>query len=234
MQLYHYEHCPYCIRVRVVLGVKNILMDLINLPYDDKETPINLTSRKTLPILVLDDGKAIDESLDICQYLDFIDDHPIIESQKASKEVKEKVNTLNDKIKPLVYPRAYLHPLNQYDFPTQSAVNYFRLPKEEKMGINFSEALIHSQAYLKEVLEILSNLEAYFEGRINDFDKKGILMSISYDDVIFFPVLRLLTLASDVLVMPEGISYYVNQLALASKVDLYQIVNYGVGVDLTS
>jgi glutaredoxin 2 len=69
IELYHYVHCPYCIRVRMALGYLKLPWSSHVLPYNDEETPIRLSGKKMFPILVMD-GKAHNESLDIIALLD--------------------------------------------------------------------------------------------------------------------------------------------------------------------
>lgn len=69
LELYHYVHCPYCVRVRMALGYLQLPWKSHVLPYDDEATPMRLTGKKMLPILVVD-GRAQNESLDIIAILD--------------------------------------------------------------------------------------------------------------------------------------------------------------------
>jgi hypothetical protein len=41
-RVYVYDHCPFCVRVRFVLGIKNIKHNVIYLANDDVETPTKL------------------------------------------------------------------------------------------------------------------------------------------------------------------------------------------------
>ena len=70
MKLYHYVHCPFCVRVRMAAGFLNTSYESIVVPYDDEATPINLTGKKMLPIWVNDKRLAQNESLDIIKNLD--------------------------------------------------------------------------------------------------------------------------------------------------------------------
>jgi glutaredoxin 2 len=69
LELYHYVHCPYCIRVRMALGYLKLPWSSHVLPYNDEKTPLRLSGKKMLPIIVID-GKAHNESLDIIALLD--------------------------------------------------------------------------------------------------------------------------------------------------------------------
>jgi len=70
MKLYVYDHCPFCVRARMIFGLKNLPVELIVLANDDEATPIGLVGKKVVPILVKEDGTAMPESLDIVHYVD--------------------------------------------------------------------------------------------------------------------------------------------------------------------
>ena len=50
--LYNYDHCPFCVRVRLALGFKNVKHNLIFLANDDVHTPTALIGKKIAPIMV--------------------------------------------------------------------------------------------------------------------------------------------------------------------------------------
>lgn len=50
--LYVYDHCPFCVRVRLALGVKNIKYLVQFLANDDISTPTKLIGKKISPIFV--------------------------------------------------------------------------------------------------------------------------------------------------------------------------------------
>ena len=50
--LYVYDHCPFCVRVRVALGIKNIKHNLYFMANDDIPTPTALVGKKIAPIFV--------------------------------------------------------------------------------------------------------------------------------------------------------------------------------------
>lgn len=70
-RLYVYDHCPYCVRVRLAFGLKNIKHDLRFLANDDIATPTSLVGKKVAPIYELpQDGLIMPESLDIIKKVD--------------------------------------------------------------------------------------------------------------------------------------------------------------------
>lgn len=50
--LYVYDHCPFCVRVRLALGIKNVKHNLHFLANDDIKTPTKLVGKKIAPIFV--------------------------------------------------------------------------------------------------------------------------------------------------------------------------------------
>lgn len=50
--LYVYDHCPFCVRVRLALGIKNVKHNLHFLANDDVKTPTSLVGKKIAPIFV--------------------------------------------------------------------------------------------------------------------------------------------------------------------------------------
>ena len=50
--LYNYDHCPFCVRVRLALGFKNIKHNLVFLANDDVATPTAMVGKKASPIMV--------------------------------------------------------------------------------------------------------------------------------------------------------------------------------------
>ena len=64
--LYSYRRCPYAMRARMVLKLANIEIEVREISLRDKPAHMLLVSPKgTVPVLVLQDGSVIDESLEI-------------------------------------------------------------------------------------------------------------------------------------------------------------------------
>jgi glutathione S-transferase len=67
--LYSFRRCPYAMRARMALLVSAILFELREIVLRDKPAAMIAASPKaTVPVLVLEDGKVIDESLDIMRW----------------------------------------------------------------------------------------------------------------------------------------------------------------------
>ena len=50
--VYVYDHCPFCVRVRVALGLKNVKHIVNFMANDDVPTPTALVGKKIAPIFV--------------------------------------------------------------------------------------------------------------------------------------------------------------------------------------
>lgn len=50
--VYVYDHCPFCVRVRLAMGVKNVKHLIHFLANDDVDTPTALVGKKIAPIFV--------------------------------------------------------------------------------------------------------------------------------------------------------------------------------------
>ena len=46
MKLYVYDHCPFCVRARMIFGLKNLPVELVVLANDDEATPIGLVGKR--------------------------------------------------------------------------------------------------------------------------------------------------------------------------------------------
>ena len=64
--LYSYRRCPYAIRARMALKYANIPIEINEIELTNKPVEMLKVSPKgTVPVLVLEDGRVIDQSLDI-------------------------------------------------------------------------------------------------------------------------------------------------------------------------
>lgn len=68
-KVYVYDHCPFCVRVRLALGVKNVKHEIIFLANDDIPTPTALVGKKVAPIFQTPEY-VMPESLDIIAKVD--------------------------------------------------------------------------------------------------------------------------------------------------------------------
>jgi glutathione S-transferase len=64
--LYSFRRCPYAMRARLALYISGAKVELREIVLRDKpQTMLEISPKGTIPVLQLQDGKVIDESLDI-------------------------------------------------------------------------------------------------------------------------------------------------------------------------
>lgn len=153
--LYHYVHCPFCVRVRMSLGYLNLEYKSVVLAYDDEATPTKLSGKKMLPILT-HDGGAMNESLDIIAFVDKANSLKVHELT-IHPQMKELENFLN-RIGSIVHSLAMPYWIYTPEF-NESSRKYFQKKKEEKRG-PFSDLVKKQEEYLQELAPLLSELES--------------------------------------------------------------------------
>lgn len=80
MKLYDYPGAPNPRRVKIFAAEKNINLELVNCDMSKREHKTSEFLKKNpsgkIPVLELDDGKCISESVAICRYLELIKPEP--------------------------------------------------------------------------------------------------------------------------------------------------------------
>lgn len=67
--LYSFRRCPYAMRARLAIAYSNAQLELREVVLKDKPTQLMEASKKaTVPVVVLPDGRVIDESRDIMRW----------------------------------------------------------------------------------------------------------------------------------------------------------------------
>ena len=154
LTLYHYVHCPFCIRVRLVLGFLNLNYESVVVSYDDEDTPKSLTGKKMLPILAHDQG-VMNESLEIISFLDSANKlkYQQLTGTKDFIKVTELLNLIGESIHSLAMPYWMWTP----EF-SESSRNYFRIIKEKKRG-PFSNLVKNQSFFLNQLDPSLKDIE---------------------------------------------------------------------------
>jgi glutaredoxin 2 len=151
MKLYHYVHCPFCVRVRMGLHFLKVPYESMVTAYDDEKTPIDLTGKKMLPIVQYNDGRAQNESLDILKEADPKD---LLQWEKLKTHDKE-LNSLLEKVGSLVHSLAMPHWIWTQEFNVSSR-QYFQAKKEVKRG-PFTELVKKQRDFAQQLDELLES-----------------------------------------------------------------------------
>ncbi|MRN37640.1 glutaredoxin, GrxB family [Neisseria sp. N95_16] len=211
MKLYIYDHCPFCVRARMIFGLRGLPLETENLMNDDEATPISMIGAKQVPILQKEDSSYMGESLDIVRYVD---------EQAGQGRLKEdirpelqawldKVGEYNNK---LVQPRTVK--IGLPEFATPEAVKYFVDKKEQNIG-NFETNLNKTAQYIERINADLLELD----GLISN-EGVGVNGEAAMEDILLFPILRNLT-ATRGIEWPQNVMDYLMRMSEAGDVDLY-------------
>ena len=211
MRLFSYDHCPYCVRVRLILGLKDLAFENVALLNDDEKTPIGLVGAKVVPILQKENGCHMGESMEIVRYLDTSFGSTLLMERKNGEVFSAWYKDTRDMMRRLLYPRWVRAPLPE--FGTEAARAYFMRKKKAIIG-NFNHALASTPSLKSEMEEALASLDQLIQS------PRGASGILSYEDIDLFGRLRGLTLVKD-LRMPTRVRTYIDSMAAAGKVPLY-------------
>lgn len=220
MILYVYEHCPFCIRPRLLSDMKSIPISLRFLANDAEDQHYKLIGKKIVPILEKDDKTRMDESIDICSFIDNYDNNKIIEPSANDSCINSIMNQIILKSKFITHPRQIYHPMNGMDFPSQSAKEYFKTKKEKSLGISFEHAIYNSHKYSVKVQHLLDELNKKMSHKFITSDY------FSVDDILYFPILRGLTIATDVLNIPKYVNLYLERICSNTNIRPYYAYSF--------
>ncbi len=154
MKLYHYVHCPFCLRVRMALGFLNISYESIVVDYDNEELPIRLCGKKMLPILEFKNGKNYNESLDIIKKLD---ENDLLETSLLNDKIFEEISLVIDDMSKYIYKLTMPYFIWTPEF-NQSSREYFRNKKEKSRGL-FKDLMKSSEQFTNKLIPLLDNFE---------------------------------------------------------------------------
>ena len=199
--LYHYVHCPYCVRVRMVLGYLNIPFESVVLPYNDEKTPIELTGKKMLPIMTIG-NQSINESIEIIKELDKKN------KIKFTKSIDE-LELITREIGKFVHPLAMPAWIYSKEFDDLSRI-YFVNKKEKSKG-PFSNLYENRDKYLNDAYSYFMDNKKLFE--INSKDALG-------DQILISSHLYGLYLVPD-FSFPESVHKYIQDTREKCKFDYH-------------
>ncbi|MFC3394727.1 glutaredoxin 2 [Brenneria rubrifaciens] len=205
MKLFIYEHCPFCVRARMIFGLKDMSFEQAVIMEGDVETPTRMVGRKVVPILQKDDGSYMPESMDIVHYVDSLK-APRVADKPMVAAIEEWCKAAAGTIFKLAVPR-----FTRADFKelAQPEARRAYLQREEKAFGDLDALFADTPAMLSEVQQKLATLESLLEKHDG----------ISTTDFILFPILRTLTIVKGIELGPN-VSRYVERVANATGVDL--------------
>ena len=211
MRLYIYDHCPYCVKARMIFGLKRIPFKLKTLLNDDEQTPVSMIGAKMVPILEYKKGAFMPESLDIISYIDN-SRSPALLNNKTTQKLARWMDKNNLLCYKLAMPRWVKADLEE--FKSQKAKDYFINKKTGYIG-SFEKALKESEKLIQKMTKELDILESFFKER--QFFFSG---ALSWDDFHLFAFLRSLSIVKH-LSFPPKVKFYSEKMSQKSQVPLH-------------
>lgn len=209
MKLYIYDHCPFCLKARMIFGLKNLPIELVTLLNDDEATPTRMIGKKMAPILQKDDSRYLPESMDIVHYVDKLDGKPLL-TGKPNPAIADWLRKVNGYVNRLLIPRFAKGAFDE--FATPQARDYFVKKKEAAIG-NFDEHLSHTAGLVKNISDDLRALDKLI------VKPNAVNGELSEDDIHLFPILRNLTLVSGI-TWPSRVADYRDNMAKQTQINL--------------
>jgi len=228
--LYVYDHCPFCVRVRLACGVLGVKHRLMFLENDDVETPTELVGKKIAPIWVDGDGPMA-ESLDIIAKMDTGNTLAAASGRTDLKAWQKSVQTLMRKLQ---RPRYVMVPLPEFMKKSgrDAFVNNHQMPPFEKADwkgnpdmplelkySKYEEAFGETAELLPQLNEKLLELDAMIYSA--EACTEGI--GLSYDDIDLWARLRSLTVIKGV-ALPPKTRAYLDHFEKVGDVPLYDVM----------
>ena len=94
--LYSFRRCPYAMRARMAIHISGQKCELREVLLRDKPpSMLEYSAKGTVPVLILQDGKIIDESLDVIDWALNLNDPDDWQRSKDTKKTKELIK-IND------------------------------------------------------------------------------------------------------------------------------------------
>lgn len=219
MKLHVFDSCPFCVRVKTVIGLKNLDCEVSPMVLGQlPESLAGKLERMTVPVLEFQEqggreSQLMVESLDIIRYLDQ-QGTPLLASYEVSEELQCLLKQLYPLSSQLLYPR--MPKLNLPELSTQAALNIFVESRKDALGQSIEQALKKTADYLPELTQRLEELESLIG--IDDFLSGK--RELNIDDIAAFAEVRNYTMIAE-LELSERMMRFVEIIASRSGVALY-------------
>lgn len=202
MKFYHYPHCPFCQRVRLVLKAKGISYENKPLSYADGKTPTGLIGKKMLPIIAFDDGTVMGESLDLIRELEKRFPEPSLTHNWIEPDLDWASNIVvrAPKFFDVVLP-FYLEEFKGAPEFDEVGAKYFKDSKEAKRRKTFAELKAEApELYRDNLIIILTEI-------INRVEGGWVGQTFSVADCVLAADLSGLRSVKGIIIPPQIINY---------------------------
>lgn len=239
--VYVYDHCPFCVRVRLALGIKNVKHNVEFLANDDIPKPTKLVGKKIAPIFSIpEDDLIMMESLDIIAQVEGDERFgptSVILPSTGRTDIKAWQKSVQVLLRTMQRPRyvatGLLPEFQQID-GRHAFIKNHQLPPYEKLewkgdgseenpGMDMHEKLkLYAEAMATDPTPLLEDLNAKLI-ELDDMVYSKQYCSeggLSLDDVDLWSRLRSITIIKGI-IWPEKLRAYMDILSALGDVPLY-------------
>lgn len=209
MKLFVYDHCPFCVKARMIFGLKQTGFELAILLNNDEDTPIRMIGKKMAPILD-EDQSYMAESMDIVGHIDNMSGDKILTGPR-NPALAKWIDDASDPLFSLALPRWAESDFEE--FSTADARAYFTRNKERMIG-SFKDHKAVSPNYIATLNRHLTALEPLIQS------SEAVNGEFSEDDIHLFATLRSMSIVRGI-VYPPAVEAYRMRMAERSGIDLH-------------
>ncbi|MDY0971408.1 glutaredoxin 2 [Siccibacter turicensis] len=207
MKIYIYEHCPFCVRARMIFGIKKFPVELCVMSEADAQTPTRMVGKKIAPILEKEDGTFMAESMDIVHYVDELDDERILKST-GNAEIARWCETVTPTLFRLVIPRFTRAEFAEIRTPASREAY---IQRERRAFGDLDKLILQTPGLLQDMNAWLVELEPLLADR----------KEVNESDFRLYPLLRSLTIVRDIQFGPDTRIYIDFMSALTGVNNLF-------------
>jgi glutaredoxin 2 len=234
--IYVYDHCPFCVRVRLALGMKNIKHKIHFMANDDVATPTSLVGKKIAPIFEYTPlSICMAESMDIIQLIDNTNEFGPIQMIQPSTDrtdIQQWQKSVQSLLRDLQRPR-YVNTGLLPEFHTADGryafIRNHPIPPYEKSDWknNYTletQLLLYQQCMLQDpqakIAQLNEKLIELDDMIYSDWYCSNTNNGFSYDDIDLWSRLRSITIIKNVQ-WPSKLRNYMDHLSQYADVPLY-------------
>ena len=232
--VYVYDHCPFCVRVRLGLGIKNIKHDIRFMANDDVDLPTSLVGKKIAPIFEAPGREAFAESMDIVRW---IDSDPQFGPTGTFREVSDRTDlkawqtSVQTPLRLLQRPRyvkTYLPEFAQ-ESARETFVKNHQLPPYEKQDWRTNLDTKTQLYFYERAMDDTSKLVAEVNEKLKDLEplihspECCTAGGVSLDDIDLFARLRSITIIKGI-VFPPKVRAYLDYFSTIGDIPLYDAI----------
>jgi len=139
--LYSFRRCPYAMRARLAIAASAVTVELREVVLRDKpQHLLDVSPKGTVPVLLLDNGKVIEESLEIMHWALSINDPKNWKSNALAKEIEQLIQKNDQSFK------YYLDRYKYADRYPEHSEHYYR--QKAEVFITELESRLSQQLFL--------------------------------------------------------------------------------------